>query len=199
MHDLPPCFVTIATRLMSLVEQELPTLPYHLSSHPVFSGVRDVQSLIFCVVFCGSLYVLLSLFFWSLCYLSVFVLRFLITPLVSSTFSCSSSCYSLICLFQEQRQTIFTERYRALVLGFWVMMFITTFNNISVTSISWRSVLLVGETGVPGENHSLAASHWQTLSHNVVSSTPRLNGIRTHNVTDDRHWLPYDHDHDGPI
>jgi hypothetical protein len=30
-------------------------------------------------------------------------------------------------------------------------MFIATFNNISV--ISWRSVLLVEENGVPGENH----------------------------------------------
>ena len=30
-----------------------------------------------------------------------------------------------------------------------------------------------GETGVPGENHQPAASHWQTWSHNVVSSTPR--------------------------
>jgi hypothetical protein len=27
--------------------------------------------------------------------------------------------------------------------------------------------------GVHGENHRSAASHWQTLSHNVVSSTPR--------------------------
>jgi hypothetical protein len=27
---------------------------------------------------------------------------------------------------------------------------------------------LVKETGVPGENHQPAASHWQTLSHNVV-------------------------------
>ena len=27
-------------------------------------------------------------------------------------------------------------------------------------------------TGVPGENHLPVASHWQTLSHNVVSSTP---------------------------
>ena len=32
-----------------------------------------------------------------------------------------------------------------------VMVFNTTFNNISV--ISWRSVLSVEETGVPGENH----------------------------------------------
>jgi hypothetical protein len=32
--------------------------------------------------------------------------------------------------------------------------------------------LLVEETGVSGENHQQAASHWQTLSHNVVSSTP---------------------------
>jgi len=32
-----------------------------------------------------------------------------------------------------------------------------TFNNISV--ISWRSILLVEETGVHGENHRPAASH----------------------------------------
>ena len=52
-----------------------------------------------------------------------------------------------------------------------VMVFNTTFNNISV--ISWRSVLLVEETGVPGENHRPAANHGQTLSHNIVSTTPR--------------------------
>jgi len=34
---------------------------------------------------------------------------------------------------------------------FGVMVFNATFNNISVTS--WRSVLLVEESGVPGENH----------------------------------------------
>ena len=49
------------------------------------------------------------------------------------------------------------------------MVFNATFNNISV--ISWRSVLLVEETGVPGENHRPVASHYQALSHNVVSST----------------------------
>ena len=41
------------------------------------------------------------------------------------------------------------------------------------------------ETGVPEENHQPVASHWQTLSHNVVSSTPRPSGFRTHNVSDD--------------
>jgi len=33
----------------------------------------------------------------------------------------------------------------------WFMVFNATFNNIS--DISWRSVLLVEETEVPGENH----------------------------------------------
>ena len=50
-----------------------------------------------------------------------------------------------------------------------------TFNNISV--ISRRSVLWVEETGVPRENHRPAASNRQTLSHNVVSSTPHLSEI----------------------
>ena len=50
-------------------------------------------------------------------------------------------------------------------------MFNNSFSNISV--ISWRSVLLVEETGVPRENHLPAASHWQTLSHNVVLSSTR--------------------------
>ena len=51
------------------------------------------------------------------------------------------------------------------------MMLNATFNNISF--ISWRSDLLVEEARVPGENHRPVASHLQTLSHNVVSSTPR--------------------------
>ena len=59
------------------------------------------------------------------------------------------------------------------------MVFNTTFNNISV--ISWQSVLLVEETGIPGENHQPVASHWQALSHimlfwvHLTSAEPLLN------------------------
>jgi hypothetical protein len=49
-----------------------------------------------------------------------------------------------------------------------MMVLDATFDNISV--LSWRSALLVEESGVLGENQRPAASHWQTLSHNVVSS-----------------------------
>jgi hypothetical protein len=46
-------FVTRLTRRVSLVEQELPTLPEHLSSSTVFSGVRVTRSLVLCVCFVG--------------------------------------------------------------------------------------------------------------------------------------------------
>jgi hypothetical protein len=49
--------------------------------------------------------------------------------------------------------------------------------------ILWRSVLLVEETGVHGENHRPVACHWQTLSHNVVHLA--LIEIRTHNISGD--------------
>jgi hypothetical protein len=40
-------------------------------------------------------------------------------------------------------------------------------------STIYRSVLLVEKTGVLVENHWPVANHWQTLSHNVVSSTSK--------------------------
>jgi hypothetical protein len=53
-------------------------LPEHLSSPPVFSGVRVARSLFFCVVF------LLFFFFWPFCCPSFFDLWILITPSNSS-------------------------------------------------------------------------------------------------------------------
>jgi hypothetical protein len=44
-------FATILTRRVPLVEEELLTLPEHLSSPPVFSGVRVARSLVLCICF----------------------------------------------------------------------------------------------------------------------------------------------------
>ena len=54
-------------KLLTLVAQELLALPQHMSSPPVFSEVCVARSFVFCVMFCRSLFVLLSFFFWPLC------------------------------------------------------------------------------------------------------------------------------------
>jgi predicted thioredoxin/glutaredoxin len=48
-------------------------------------------------------------------------------------------------------------------LGF--MVFNVTFNNIS--AISWQSVLLVEETGIPEEIHRPVVSHWHTANFSI--------------------------------
>ena len=73
---LHSCSLT-ETRRVTHVEHELLTLPEYLSSAPVFSGTHVGHPCIFWVMFCRSLFVLLSFFdVWLL-----------ITPLVSSNFS----------------------------------------------------------------------------------------------------------------
>ena len=63
------------------------------------------------------------------------------------------------------------------------MVFNTTFNNISV--ISWRSVSLVEETGVLGEHYLSQVS--DKLDHILLYEYISPGGIRTHNVSGDRH------------
>ena len=95
------------------------------------------------------------------------------------------------CIHCEDMEKRFVTLFCFSLMGvmFMVMMLSATFNNISVTSISWRLDLLVEGTGVTGENHWPAASNCQTWSHNVVSSTHRLSGIWTRNICGDRHWI----------
>ena len=71
------------------VTQESITLPQHMSSSRILVGFVLFYFLVFCVMFCGSLFVLLSFFFWLLHCLSFFDLWLLMTLLSSS--NCSSS------------------------------------------------------------------------------------------------------------
>ena len=90
-------FVTRVTQRVSLLEQELLTLPEHLSSLPLFSGVRVAQSLDFYVI-------VVDLFFYFFCLIlhcvSFFDVRYLITHLVSSNFFCLTT---LFCPYLWQR------------------------------------------------------------------------------------------------
>ena len=71
------------------------------------------------------------------------------------------------------------------------MVLNATLINISV--LSWWSVVLVEETGVPGESRDL--SHVTDNLHHIEWYRVHLamNGVRTHNVSG-----PYEYDHDGP-
>jgi hypothetical protein len=64
--------------------------------------------------------------------------------------------YGLVSTFWHQYGLVSTFWMSILLVG-WFMVFNDTVDNIS--TISWRSVLLVEETGVPEENNRSIASH----------------------------------------
>jgi len=64
------------------------------------------------------------------------------------------------------------------------MVFNATFNNISAISVSF-----IGGGNLSTRRKPPTYRKALTLLHNVVSSTSRLSGTRTHNVSGDMHWL----------
>jgi hypothetical protein len=209
MHYIPPIawlvaeFLTKVTRLVSLV-QHCSSFRRRCVHFPSFCGVRDVQSSkqLFSYIMTRTIYIsemmVIFALYWQTRWVG-FVIDFshwdnsqdidtrLHPHKLSSIGANHFYSHSIMIRVYHEKQT-----YK--LHSFWLdpacdrfMVFNVTFNNISV--ISCRSVLLVEGTGVSGVNHRPVVTHWQTWSHNVVSSTHHLKGIRTHNVGDYRQWL----------
>ena len=71
-YKLVGSFYGNITRRVPLVEKELPTLPEHMSTPPVFSGVRVTRSLVLYVCFVDRCLSSCTYFFCVVCTSSIY-------------------------------------------------------------------------------------------------------------------------------
>jgi len=100
-------FVTRVTQRVPHVEQEMFTFFQRLSWSPVFSGLRVVQSFVFCVSFYISLFVILSFFILTIV-LSVF--RFTTSNYLSDIFKLLLQKYIHLVLVDITAGRLFTHQ-----------------------------------------------------------------------------------------
>ena len=106
---------------MTCIEQELLTLPEHMSSPPVFSWVRVGVSLVYYVVIADHC---LSFLFWPLCCLSFFDLRLLITSLWYLRLTASDYLPLVSSNFGGEKKHVFRQIGRSLNGTYCVPLFV---------------------------------------------------------------------------
>jgi hypothetical protein len=79
------------------------------------------------------------------------------------------------------------HRKKTTTYGVRVIVFNATFNNITV--ISWRSILLVEETSVPGKTSDMPQVSSYLYHIMLYQVYLAMNRVRTHNFCGDSHWL----------
>ena len=117
-------FITRLTRRVSLVEQELPTLPEHLSSPPVFSGVRFTRSLVLYICFvdrCLSFYTF-SFGHYVVCSSSIYGFWLRLWYLQTLLKEFSTCCFRFKKNKEFYRQKIWNKKARTNIL-FWILCF----------------------------------------------------------------------------
>jgi hypothetical protein len=114
---------------VQLVEQELLTLPEHLSSSPVFSGVRVTRSLVLCVCFVDRCLSFCTFSFGHDVFF--FDIQFLITPLVSSNSSYKHIIVDIVlsdilCFVFDEKSVLVIQVNDSIYLPY--MNYVYTFN-----------------------------------------------------------------------
>ena len=100
-----------------MVEQELLTLPEHLSLTPVLVEFVLLDLLFYVCVFWGSLFVrLLGFFFWTLCCLFFFDERILVVPLEISLIKIVISIQTIIIWLSAMNICINTQSVMIILL-----------------------------------------------------------------------------------
>jgi hypothetical protein len=181
---------------------------WNIDSPLIFSGVHNTQSLAFCGMFCRPLLVLFLFGYFGVCHsIYGFWLHLCLITLVWLHL-----CYPCLITLVSDYSSLITLVWLHLCLIILVLDYpclITLVFDYHLFKALLRH--FNKHTGLTRGQHFVykyrggqiywwrkaedpekttcrpVASHWQTLSHNVVHLT--LIEIRTHNISGDRHWL----------